>query len=77
MCTTNPKVVHIPLEIAGQVGLICKFLREAGYHAYGFNYFETYLKYDDVFHTEAYELIKVLEKLIDYYDIFHFHNGYS
>ena len=77
MHTTNPKVVHVPLEIAGQVGLICKFLREEGYDAYGFNYFETYLKYDNVFHTEAYELIKVLEKFIDYYDIFHFHNGYS
>lgn len=77
MCTTKPRVVHVPLEIAGQVGLICRFLRDAGYEAYGFNYFETYLKYEGVLHTEAYELIKVLENFIDYYDIFHFHNGYS
>lgn len=77
MRATKPRIVHVPMEIAGQVGLICRFLRDAGYEAYGFNYFETYLKYEDVFHTEAYELIKVLEGFIDYYDIFHFHNGYS
>ena len=77
MSYNNPKVVHVPLEIAGQVGLICEFLRKAGYKAFGFNYFDTYLKYDNIFQTEAYELIKVLEKFIDYYDIFHFHNGYS
>ncbi|SNR85361.1 Glycosyltransferase involved in cell wall bisynthesis [Anaerovirgula multivorans] len=77
MSFTNPKVVHVPLEIAGQVGLICEFLREAGYKAFGFNYFDNYLKYESIFQTEAYELIKVLEKFIDHYDIFHFHNGYS
>ncbi len=73
----KPKVVHVPLEIAGQAGLICKYLREAGYRAHSFNYFENYLQYENVFETEAYELIKTLDKFIDYYDVFHFHNGYS
>ncbi|MCC5912510.1 MAG: glycosyltransferase family 1 protein [Clostridiaceae bacterium] len=77
MSYNNPKVLHVPLEIAGQVGLICEFLRKVDYKAFGFNYFDSYLKYDNIFHTEAYELIKVLEKYIDYYDIFHFHNSCS
>ncbi|MFZ7102540.1 MAG: hypothetical protein ACOWWO_07770 [Peptococcaceae bacterium] len=77
MFSSNFKVLHTPLEIAGQVGLICEFLRKSGYKASGFNYFDTYLKYQKVFQTEAYELIKVLEKFIDYYDIFHFHNSCS
>lgn len=77
MLSNNPKVIHVPLEIAGQVGLICQYLREFGYNTIGYNYFDTYLKYQNVFQTESYELIKVLERLIDYYDIFHFHNSYS
>ncbi len=77
MLKTNPKVVHVPLEIAGQAGLICKYLREDCHRAYSFNYFENYLHYENVFETEAYELIKALDKFINYYDIFHFHNGYS
>jgi glycosyltransferase involved in cell wall biosynthesis len=77
MSCSSPKVVHVPLEIAGQVGLICEFLRKSGYKALGFNYFDTYLNYQKIFQTEAYELIKVLDNFIAYYDIFHFHNSCS
>ncbi|WP_051569316.1 glycosyltransferase [Alkaliphilus transvaalensis] len=77
MSTTNPKVVHLPLEIAGQAGLICEYLRNENFKAYSFNYFESYLQYSNVWQTESYELIKVLDKFIDYYDIFHFHNGHT
>lgn len=71
------KIIHVPLEIAGQVGLICEFLRMNGYHAVAYNYFQTYLNYRKVIHTDAFELIKILDPAIRYYDLFHFHNSYS
>jgi glycosyltransferase involved in cell wall biosynthesis len=77
MSSGKLKVIHLPLEIAGQVGLICELLRKFGYKAYGFNYFDTYLNYQRTFQTDVYELIKILEYSIHYYDIFHFHNSYS
>lgn len=77
MKLSKPKIVHAPLEIAGQVGMICSYLRGSGYDAIGYNYFQNYLSYDEVFQTEAYELIKNLDKLIHSFDIFHFHNSLS
>jgi glycosyltransferase involved in cell wall biosynthesis len=77
MSSEKLKVIHLPLEIAGQVGLICEFLRKSGFKAYGFNYFENYLNYQRTFETDAYELIKILEYSIHYYDLFHFHNSYT
>jgi len=71
------KVVHAPLEIAGQVGTICRLLGQQGIHAVGYNYFSNYLNYQDVIETDSYELAKLLEDMIDYYDLFHFHNGYT
>lgn len=71
------KVVHAPLEIAGQVGLICELLRGAGLHAVGYNYFTNYLNYRGMIETDSYGLVKLLDHLIEFYDLFHFHNGYT
>lgn len=71
------KVMHIPVEIAGQVGLICDTLMNKGLHAIGFNYFLNYLNYNRVIPIESYELIKLLEYSILNYDLFHFHNSYT
>lgn len=71
------KVVHAPLEIAGQVGMICQFLKKYNVEAVGYNYFPNYLKYTNVIDTDSYELAKIVEDLIKHYDLFHFHNGYT
>lgn len=71
------KVIHLPMEIAGQVGTMCKFLKQKNIDAIGYNYFDSFFKYDGVMQTESYELIKLLEQFIFHYDIFHFHNGHS
>jgi len=73
----NLKVIHAPLEIAGQVGLICEFLRKSGVDAVGYNYYQTYLDYKKVINTDSFELAKVLEEAVESYDIFHFHNSYT
>lgn len=70
-------IVHAPLEIAGQVGLICDFLRQFGMQAVGYNYYPTYLNYQRVINTDSYELAKMVEFAIEHYDLFHFHNGYT
>lgn len=70
------KIVHAPIEIAGQMGIICKELRKKGNHAAGYNTFHTYLNYKgDIMNTDAFEVMKELEFLINNTDIFHFHNA--
>lgn len=73
------KVIHVPLEIAGQVGLICESYRSLGYFASAYNFFPNYLKYDNPYMqtTDIYELIKLLEPATQFYDLFHFHNSYT
>lgn len=71
------RVIHLPLEIAGQVGLICEFLRKEGWHATGYNYYTTYLKYRNIHYLDANELLKIMEPAIRFYDLFHFHNSYT
>ncbi|WP_047151979.1 glycosyltransferase [Aneurinibacillus tyrosinisolvens] len=77
MSTEKKKVIHAPLEIAGQVGLLCEFLRKAGYHATGYNYYTTYLNYQKIMNVDVFELMKIIEPAIEFYDLFHFHNGYT
>ncbi|MGG4035714.1 hypothetical protein ABEV74_18645 [Paenibacillus cisolokensis] len=71
------KVIHAPLEIAGQVGLICEFLRKLGIHSVGYNYYQTYLDYRKIINTDSFELAKILDAAIQEYDLFHFHNSYT
>ncbi|WP_274363657.1 glycosyltransferase [Paenibacillus thermotolerans] len=71
------KIVHAPLEIAGQVGIICDFLKKSGIHATGYNYFPNYLKYRKVINTDTFELAKIFDMAVREYDIFHFHNSYT
>ncbi|MFO1445000.1 glycosyltransferase family 4 protein [Bacillus sp. Bva_UNVM-123] len=70
------KIVHAPTEIAGQMGIICKELRKKGHHAAGYNGFHTYLNYKgDILNTDAFEVMRELEFLINNAEIFHFHNA--
>lgn len=77
MMLQSLSVVHAPMEIAGQVGTICRFLRKAGIQAVGYNYFPSYLNYEGTIVTDSYELIKLAQNMIEHFDLFHFHNGYT
>ncbi|MDQ0207864.1 glycosyltransferase [Alkalicoccobacillus murimartini] len=70
------KVIHVPTEISGQMGMICDALRKLGHQVSGYNWFHTYLNYEGkVTPTDAYELYKHLLPLINHAEVCHFHNG--
>lgn len=70
------RVVHAPTEIAGQMGILCRGLKSLNIEVNGYNWFHSYLGYrDHVVNTDAYELIRLIDPLVKYSDIFHFHNG--
>lgn len=70
------KIVHAPTEIAGQMGALCKALRKKGHSVAGFNCFHTYLSYKgDIINTDAWELLKEFNFLVNNADLFHFHNA--
>lgn len=72
------KIVHSPTEIAGQMSTLVEGLRAFGHTANGYNWFHTYLKYGGgIVNTDAYELKNVIEPLVHYADVIHFHNGNS
>lgn len=72
------KIIHAPLDLAGQVGLICEFLNKNGVHATGYNYMSSYFNYKSkVIQTDLFELQKIFEPALHFYDIFHFHNSNS
>lgn len=70
------KVLHAPLDIAGQTGLICEYLIRNGLQAAAYNYFPSYLDYRNrAIETDMYQLYKIFEAATEYYDLFHFHNS--
>jgi glycosyltransferase involved in cell wall biosynthesis len=70
------KVLHAPLDIAGQSGLICEYLRRIGFPSVSYNYFPSYLRYQNrAVETDSYQLHKMFEAAANHFDLFHFHNG--
>jgi len=70
------RIVHAPTEISGQMHSLVSGLRSAGHQANGYNWFLTYLNYNgSLVNTDAFELIKMIEPLANYVDVFHFHNS--
>ncbi|QQE80316.1 glycosyltransferase [Alicyclobacillus sp. SO9] len=68
--------MHTPIEIAGQMGILCQGLRSVGWRANGYNWFQTYLNYESpIVETDAYELQHVFDQVVHAADIIHFHNG--
>lgn len=68
------KVIHVPLEIAGQMGILCGALKKLGHQAIGYNYFHTALCYtDDILPADGYEIVNIMGEAIQHFDIFHFH----
>jgi hypothetical protein len=69
-------VIHAPSEIAGQMGILCYGLRQKGIQVNGYNWFRSYIGYkQDIINTDAYELAKLIDPLVKFCDVFHFHNG--
>jgi glycosyltransferase involved in cell wall biosynthesis len=70
------RIIHGPTEIAGQIGILCKELRNNGHQAGGYNWFHTYLNYNsNIINTDLFEIGKEIPTLIHHADLFHFHNG--
>ncbi|PKR86802.1 glycosyltransferase family 4 protein [Heyndrickxia camelliae] len=70
------KIVHAPTEIAGQMGILTRQLRKEGHKVAGFNGFHTFLNYKGgILNTDAFEILKDFQFLIDNVDIFHFYNA--
>lgn len=68
------KIIHAPIEIAGQMGILCDALLEQGHQAIGYNYFRTYLGYDEhIVHSDLFEIGQLSNEIIPYFDLFHFH----
>lgn len=60
------------------MGMMCDALRKNGHQVSGFNWFHTYLNYqDNIVTTDAYELYKHLLPLVNFAEVCHFHNGNS
>jgi len=68
-------IVHAPTEIAGQMGILTKQLRKQGYKVAAYNGFHTFLNYKgENINTDAFEILKDFQFLLDHVDIFHFYN---
>lgn len=72
------RVLHLPLEVAGQIREICTQLNLHGTKAVGYNWRSSYFGYDDlILHSDAYEMANAIEQTIEYFDILHYHTGYT
>lgn len=72
------RILHLPMEVGGQIAELCLQLRKLGHQAVGYNWRHNYLKYDQtLLHSDAYEMAKTLNTAIHYFDIFHYHTGYT
>jgi glycosyltransferase involved in cell wall biosynthesis len=68
------KVIHLPLEIAGQMGALCGAIKRHGHQAIGYNYFHTFLSYtDNILPADGYEITNIIGDAIQHFDVFHFH----
>ncbi|CAM3644320.1 glycosyltransferase [Marinicrinis lubricantis] len=67
-------VFHSPVEIAGQMGMLVKGLRQYGHKAFGYNTFRTFLNYSDhLQHTDLSNVVGEYHKYKKNIDIFHYH----
>lgn len=68
------KIIHVPLEIAGQMGILCGEMKRHGHQAIGYNYFHTALGFThNILPADGYEIINVWGEAMEYFDLFHFH----
>jgi len=71
-------ILHLPIEIAGQIGAICSSLQQKKHFARGFNFFSTYLGYKEhLLNTDVFEMGRMFEEAVQWFDVFHYHYGLS
>ncbi len=69
------KVIHLPIEISGQMGMLCGGLRYYGHQAAGYNYYHTSLGYmKNILPADGMEITDILGDAIEHFDVFHFHH---
>lgn len=67
-------IVHGTTEIAGQMGILSRALKEKGHYSIGYNTFHSYLGYKDhLINTTPEKIKEESNKIIDSFDLFHFH----
>jgi glycosyltransferase involved in cell wall biosynthesis len=72
------RIVHAPMEIAGQIGILCDALQKLGHSSIGYNFFRTYLGFtENLIHTDMFEIMRFSATAMEYFDFFHFHYGMS
>jgi hypothetical protein len=72
------RIIHTPIEISGQVGLLCGALSRLGHQSVGYNYFRTFHGYaKNLFPTDLFELMSMAGDAAAYFDLFHFHFSMS
>lgn len=70
------KVLHAPVDIAGQMGAFVRELRKRGWQANGYNWYRNYFQYNGpILQTDYYEVGKEIEPILRMSDIVHYHNG--
>jgi len=70
------KIVHLPIEIAGQIGAICESLQKKQHFTRGYNFFSTYLAYKaNLINADVFEMGRMFEEAIQHFDLFHYHYG--
>jgi glycosyltransferase involved in cell wall biosynthesis len=70
------RVFHGIIEIAGQMGILAGALKKRGHIAVGYNTFHNYLGYHDhIINTDAFEIQKMFQQILNMFDIFHYHYG--
>jgi len=70
------RVFHGIVEIAGQMGILCGALKKRGHIAVGYNTYHSYLGYKEhIINTDIFEVQKVFQHILNFYDIFHYHYG--
>lgn len=68
------KVLHSPIEIAGQMGMLSQGLQAQGIEAIAYNTFHSYLGYkEQVFNMDVFELEWMFCDIMRHFDVFHFH----
>lgn len=68
------RIVHSPIEIAGQMGILCNGLNKRGLTATAYNTFHTYLGYRDyINNVDVYEIEYLMHDILQYFDVLHFH----
>jgi hypothetical protein len=83
---SGKRILHAPLEIAGNMAKICKFLRKNHVAAVSAKYYDTWLNYKCDIHLQLNRFPKsqqdsIIDRFAQHaigeYDIFHFHFGQS